>query len=281
MFRPMLRTINFCFLLCSVFSFAQSVTSLGGHVTDPSGAFVPGAEITLQSDTGATRSFTTNAIGNYQFQQLKPGQYSLRVSAAGFSPFTRENIELLVATPANIDVTMTISGAQQTVQVNAENVPLLNTTDASIGNAFNSRQVSSLPIEGRNVVELLSLQPGVSYIGSSKVGSTGNNDGDSRSGAVNGARSDQSNVTLDGIDVNDENKGYAFDSVLRMTQDSVGEFRVTTSNSEADAGRGSGAQVALVTKSGTNNLHGSLYEYHRDAAFVANEYFNKQTELLN
>jgi hypothetical protein len=277
----MLRTVCFCVLLCSVFSLSQSVTSLGGHVTDPSGAFVPRAEITLQSDTGATRSFTTNATGNYQFQQLKPGQYSLRVSAAGFSPFTRENIELLVATPANIDVTMTISGAQQTVQVNAENVPLLNTTDASIGNAFNSRQVSSLPIEGRNVVELLSLQPGVSYIGSSTAGSTGNNDGDSRSGAVNGARSDQSNVTLDGIDVNDENKGYAFDSVLRMTQDSVGEFRVTTSNSEADAGRGSGAQVALVTKSGTNSLHGSLYEYHRDAAFVANDYFNKQTEFLN
>jgi len=125
-------------------------------------------------------------------------------------------------------------------------------------------------------VELLSLQPGVSYLGNQV-----NPDRDSRSGSVNGARSDQSNVTLDGVDVNDQSKGYAFTSVLRNTQDSIQEFRVATSNANADAGRSSGAQVSLVTKSGTNSFHGSAYEYNRNASLTANDYFNKRTQLEN
>ena len=156
---------------------------------------------------------------------------------------------------------------------------MLNTVDATLGNTFDSHQVSTLPIEGRNVVELLSLQPGVTFIGRIAAGNT-DTDSPLRRGQCS-SRSDQSNVTLDGIDVNDENTGYAFNSILRMTQDSVAEFRVTTSNPNADAGRGSGAQVALVTKSGTNQIHGSLYEYNRNVLFAANDYFNKQTEAAN
>lgn len=107
----------------------------------------------------------------------------------------------------------------------------------------------------------------------------GDQDQDTRNGAVNGARSDQSNITLDGVDVNDQSNGYAFTSVLPVTQDSVQEFRVTTTNYGADQGQGSGAQVALVTKSGTNALHGSLYEYLRNTITSANDYLVKQSEL--
>jgi TonB-dependent Receptor Plug Domain len=153
---------------------------------------------------------------------------------------------------------------------------MVNTTDATLGNAFDNKQIEQLPIEARNVVELLSLQPGVLFLGS-RVDAFG----DSRSGAVNGVRSDQSNVTLDGVDVNDQNNGYAFTSVLRNTQDSVEEFRVTTSNANADAGRSAGAQVSLVTKSGSNQFHGSLYEYNRNTDFVANDYFLKASELAS
>ena len=153
---------------------------------------------------------------------------------------------------------------------------MVNTTDATLGNVFDSKQVEQLPIEARNVVELLSLQPGVIYLGN-RV----DQNSDTRSGAVNGVRSDQSNVTLDGVDVNDQNNGYAFTSVLRNTQDSVEEFRVTTSNANADAGRSAGAQVSLVTKSGTNDFHGSLYEYNRNTDFVANDYFLKASELAS
>ena len=150
----------------------------------------------------------------------------------------------------------------------------LNTSDASLGNALNNATIEALPSEGRNVPDLLSLQPGVVYLGRQI-----NQDQDSRSGAVAGARSDQSNVTLDGVDNNDQTKGYAFTGILRSTLDSVEEFRVTTTSSNADSGRSSGAQVNVVTKSGTNSFHGALYEYFRNTYFAANDWFNKQAEV--
>ncbi len=259
-------------------TYAQSVASLHGRVVDASGGAVPGAKVKLTlANTGAERATQTDGNGVYEFSQLQPGKYSLEVTAAGFQPAHRDGLELLVATASNVEITLSVGSMKQEVIVDSEAAVLVNTTDATLGNAFAEKQVSTLPIEGRNVVELLSLEPGVTFLGKF----AGNDNGDSRSGAVNGARSDQSNVTLDGIDVNDQNYGYAFNSVLRMTQDSVQEFRVTTSNPNADAGRGSGAQVTLVTKSGTNTFHGALYEYNRNALFTANDYFNKQTQLAN
>jgi len=150
----------------------------------------------------------------------------------------------------------------------------LNTTDATLGNPFDARQILTLPSEGRNAVELLSLQAGVTYLGTNTDPAS-----DSRSGAVHGARSDQTNITVDGLDNNDQLLGSAFTGVLRMPMDSLEEFRVTTSNANADAGRSSGAQVSLVTKSGTNTLHGSLYWYNRTRLGVANDWFNKQAQL--
>lgn len=262
-------------LLCAGLSFAQSVTSLRGRVTDPSHSIVQGAHVTLTSSSnGSVREQLTDTTGTYEFLQLQPGLYSVRVTATGFGAAVQDGMQLLVGTPATLDVTLSIATTQQNVEVRAEE-PVLNTIDATLGNAFDEQQVSALPLEGRNVVELLSLQAGVTFLGKN----AGNSDDDSRSGSVNGARGDQSNVTLDGIDVNDQNKGYAFNSVLRVTQDSIQEFRVTTSNPNADGGRGSGAQVALITKSGTNQFHGSAYEYNRNAAFTANDWFNKQTQV--
>jgi len=147
-----------------------------------------------------------------------------------------------------------------------------------LGNAFDEHQVKDLPMEGRNVPDLLSLQAGVAYTGNRPDINT---NVDTRSGAVNGARSDQSNITLDGVDVNDQVNGTAFTSVLPVTLDSVQEFRVTTTNANSDMGRSSGAQVALVTKSGTNKYHGSLYEYHRNTFTSANDYFVKTAELAS
>ena len=143
--------------------------------------------------------------------------------------------------------------------------------------AFNENQIKELPLEGRNVPDLLTLQAGVVYIGNNPGIDTNT---DTRSGAVNGARSDQSNVTLDGVAVNNRN-GNAFTSVLPVTLDSVQEFRVTTSNYNADQGGTGGAQVALVTKSGTNQFHGSAYEYNRNTYTSANDYFNKQAQLTS
>lgn len=263
---------------CASVTFAQSVASLRGRVSDASGASVSGAKIKLTlANTGAAREVESDANGAYEFVQLQPGKYTLEATAEGFQSVRREALDLLVATVSTVDVDLSVRSVKQEVLVSAETAVAVNTSDATLGNAFDEMQVSSLPIEGRNVVELLSLQPGVTFLGKF----AGNDDSDSRSGAVNGARSDQSNVTLDGVDVNDQNKGYAFNSVLRVTQDSIQEFRVTTSNPNADAGRGSGAQVTLVTKSGTNSFHGGAYEYNRNSLFTANDYFNKQTQLQN
>jgi hypothetical protein len=146
----------------------------------------------------------------------------------------------------------------------------VNTTDASIGNAIGDKPISQLPFEARNVVGLLSLQPGVLYLGEPNPGAIG----DYRSGAVNGGKSDQANVTLDGVDVNEQQNRAAFTSVLRVTLDSVQEFRTITTNAGADFGRTSGAQVALVTKSGSNSFHGSVYEYLRNTASSANDFFS-------
>lgn len=252
-------------------------TSVRGTVTDKSGAAVSGAHVTLANPAlSLQREANTTAAGEYEFLALPPGTYGLSVTATGFRKYELNGLQLLVNNPATQNVAMEIGTTVQTVEVSAS-AETLNTTDASLGNAFNENQVKELPLEGRNVPDLLTLQAGVVYIGNNPGIDT---NADTRSGAVNGARSDQSNVTLDGIPVNNR-AGNAFTSVLPVTLDSVQEFRVTTSNYNADQGGTGGAQVSLVTKSGTNEFHGSAYEYTRNTYTSANDYFNKQAELAS
>src|SRR3984957_3482569 len=251
-------------------------TSLHGVVLDKSGATIAAAKVTLlNTKQGAERSVDSSGSGEFEFLSLQPGAYVLTVEASGFRKYERKNLDLLVGTPANANVTLEVGSAAQTVEVSAQS-ERLNTNDASLGNAFDENQVKQLPMEGRNIPDLLSLQACVAYTGNRP---DVDRDTDTRSGAVNGARSDQSNITLDGVDVNTDTKGYAFQSVLPVTADSVQEFRVTTSNYNADEGRSSGAQVALVTKGGTNDFHGSVYEYNRNTLTSANDYFIKQAQL--
>ena len=263
-------------LFISTFALGQATTSLRGTITDQSGGVIPKANVTLKNPaTGSSRTTISTADGTYEFLQLLPGSYELTVQRAGFRNYQQNDLELLVSTPATQNVTLEVGAAAQTVEIREE-APLINTTDATMGNTFTENQVTQLPIESRNVVDLLSLQPGVVFT-SNRPDIDLNYD--TRSGAVNGARSDQSNVTLDGVDVNDEVDGYAFTSVLRMTPDALEEFRVTTTNENSDVGRSSGAEVSLVTKSGTNQFHGALYEYNRNTATTANDWFIKQAEL--
>jgi Carboxypeptidase regulatory-like domain/TonB dependent receptor len=258
------------------FATAQSTSQLNGNVTDPSGASVAGAKIVLtEIATGFQRTATSNSSGLYQFLDVPPGDYKLKADAKGFAPFQAEHITLVVKVPSTIPIRFQVAGTQESVTVEGE-APLVNRTDASLGNVVESNQIAELPIADRNVTYLLSLQPGVTYLGIQSQSLQGT---DTRSGAVNGVRSDQSNVELDGVGVNDQNNGYAFNSVLNVPPDSVEEFRVTTANSNADSGYSSGAQVALVTKSGTNNFHGTAYEYNRNTIFSANDPFLKESQL--
>jgi Carboxypeptidase regulatory-like domain len=253
----------------------QATTSVRGTVTDPDGNSIVGANVVLANAESKTeRTATTGGQGEYQFLLIAPGTYTLKVMATGFRGYEQKGLELLVNTPATANVQLKVGAAAEVVTVTSE-IPAIDLVDASLGNSFDERQVLQIPLEGRNVPDLLSLQAGVAYTGNRIA----DQDQDTRNGAVNGARSDQSNITLDGVDVNDQSNGYAFTSVLPVTQDSVQEFRVTTTNYSADQGQGSGAQVALVTKSGTNTFHGSLYEYLRNTITSANDYLVKQSEL--
>src|SRR6266403_1756513 len=264
----------FTWCMCSVAA-GQAATSLRGTITDPSGSTVAGAKVVLaNSESKIERTATTAEQGGYQFLFVPPGTYTLTVTATGFRPYKLDAVQLLVNTPATLNAQLKVGAAGEVVEVTSE-APALNLVAASLGNSFNETQVQDIPLEGRNVPDLLSLQAGVSYTGNR----IGDKDQDTRNGAVNGARSDQSNVTLDGVDVNDQSNGYAFTSVLPVTQDSVQEFRVTTTNYGADQGQGSGAQVALVTRSGTNVFHGSLYEDMRNTITSANDYLVKQSQL--
>ncbi|TAN22067.1 MAG: hypothetical protein EPN33_10475 [Acidobacteria bacterium] len=256
---------------------AQSTAALNGHITDPSGEAIPGAQITLlMPTTGALRTVSSDAHGEYNLTALTPGQYQLTVSARGFATAITKNLELLVSVASTVNVKMQLASTSTTVEVTAT-APLVNHTDATIGNAFNQEQIKQLPTPDRNVVQLLAQQPGVVFLGVKPAVAT--SDFDSRSGAVNGIRSDQSNVTLDGIDVNDQLNGYAFTSVLSVPPDSLQQFRLTTADPSASSGHSAGAQVAMVTKSGTNSYHGSLYEYNRNTSLSSNDTFLKASQI--
>jgi hypothetical protein len=258
---------------------AQATTSVRGTITDQNGAAVAGATVAIaNSESRTERATVTGGQGEYQFLLIPPGTYTLTVKASGFRNHEEKGLALLVNTPATANVQLKVGAANEVITVTSE-IPAINLVDASIGNSFDERQVRQIPLEGRNVPDLLSLQAGVTFTGRVVDDDPSLKDQDTRNGAVNGARSDQSNVTLDGIDVNDQSNGYAFKSVLPVTQDSVEEFRVTTTNYGADQGQGSGAQVALVTKGGTNKLHGSAYEYIRNTITSANDYLVKQSQL--
>ena len=275
-----LAVVHLVLLAGGRFAWGQAATSVRGTVTDPSGSVVAGATVVLANAESRTeRAARTGAQGEYQFLFVPPGTYALTVTAAGFQRSQQTDLELLVNTPATANVQLKIGQASEVVTVSSE-APALNLVDASIGNSFEETQVRQIPLEGRNVPDLLSLQAGVAYTGNRPdLQDPAVKNQDTRNGAVNGARSDQSNITLDGVDANDQANGYAFTSVLPVTLDSVQEFRVTTTNYGADQGQGSGAQVALVTKSGSNTFHGSLYEYLRNTFTSANDYLIKGAEI--
>ncbi|HYA63586.1 MAG TPA: carboxypeptidase-like regulatory domain-containing protein, partial [Candidatus Sulfotelmatobacter sp.] len=245
-------------------------------MTDKSGAVVVDAVVTLSSpEIGVNLNTRTDKFGAYQFLEVRPATYVLTVTAPGFAVFKQSGLTLLVSTPASDDIQLQVASASMTVEVQAV-TQTVNTQDATLGNTFASQQILALPFEGRDAAGVLSLQPGITF--------TGNNPAiddttDTRNGALNGGRSDQANITLDGVDNNQQLRGTAFQGAVRSTLDSIEEFRVTTIGDNADQGRSSGGQVTLVTKSGTNSFHGSLYEQNRPTVTAANDWFNKEAQL--
>lgn len=243
---------------------AQGTSSVRGTVKDPQGNVVAGAAVALVSlATNASRSTTTSDNGTYGFELIPPGDYRIEVEAKGFKKGVVTEVHALVAKPTAVDVQLEIGNISESVTIAAGSGELLvNRDDATLGNNFVSQQISQLPLESRNVLGLLTLQPGVSP-----------------SGYVTGARSDQSNITLDGVDINEAQTNSINSPVLRLNAEAIDEFRVTTANANSSAGRSSGAQISLVTKSGSNDFHGSLFWSHRNTVTTANDFFNNRIGL--
>jgi hypothetical protein len=273
-FLAFIASAMFAFLAISVS--AQAVSGVTGVVTDPSGAVVPGVKVTL-NDTKTQRSFTTttNDQGSYTFQNIQPGeQYQLTFAGTGFKSLVMNNVTLGVAKTETYDAVLTAGEVSVTVDVAATSSgDTLNTTDPSIGNVIDTRQLKELPIQIRSSpAALIGLQPGV--VGNN-VG-TGNTN---RVGSVTGARADQGNITVDGIDANDQATGQFAATTGNAPIDAIQEFRAVTVNPSASEGRSSGGQVQLVTKSGTNDFHGSLRAYNRNDYFAANGFFNNKNGI--
>ena len=263
--------------------YAQDSGSLHGTVTDPNGAVINKAQVQINEiNTGAQRSTETDASGAFSFTQVRPGTYSVVITHDGFRRYQRDNVTILVASPTTLDVQLALGDIKETITVEAGVLPMLNTVDATVGNPFDEKEVKGLPFAARNPVNLLTLQPGVTVTGQSDTDKTFLGSPlrlDEKDGVVNGVRSNQSNITLDGVDANNWETQAAFTSALPLTLDSLQEFRVTTTNANATDGDAGGAQVALVTKSGTNDFHGNARWLYRTSGTSANDFFNAQTNL--
>lgn len=274
--RPALFVFLATILMLPTLALAQDVAGLVGTITDKTGGAISGAQITVvDTRTGAVYTATTGNEGTFKFPKLPPGPgYELTASKDGFQKAIIANLYLPIAITTTQNLELAIGSITETVTVESEGSVSLNTTDSTIGNNFDIRAVSNLPNEFRgSAANLLRLQPAVV----SADTSNGSDDaGASRNGSVAGARADQNNITVDGIDASDFGVGAAFSQVAPTPVDAIQEFRTEVANPLADMGRGSGAQTVITTKSGTNDWHGNAREYHRNTITEANDFFNNK-----
>ena len=246
--------------------FAQGTNSrITGAVTDSSGAVVSGATVTLTNEgTNSSQKTQTGDSGNYIFDLIQPGNYQITVEKQGFKKFISNRNSALINQPTTINVALEVGDVSAVITVESTAEQVQTSTSGNLGSTVEQRTLESLPIvgtRGRNPLDLLNFQPGVVF-----GGNTG--------GAVNvnGSRDRAFNFTLDGIDINESTAGGSNFTPLRTNPDSLQEFQIVTSNFTAEFGRSSGAQVTLVTRSGTNDFHGNLFDYYQTPRFNSKSY---------
>jgi hypothetical protein len=258
----------------------QRTTQITGRITDPSDAIVPQAQVSvINEETGFRRDTETNELGYYTAPLLQPGQYRIQVQKAGFRPVTQSGITLRVDQTARVDIVMDVGRVTETVEVKAE-VTAVETQSAALREVVDERRIRELPLNGRDATQLVLLLPGV-------YGTTRDNSGLRQAGsgrgivqagvASNGARGNMVNYSLDGATHNDT---YTNIALAFPNPDALQEFSVQTNNFSAESGRSAGAVVNAVTRSGTNEFHGSLFEFHRNSALNARNFFARQQDGL-
>jgi Carboxypeptidase regulatory-like domain/TonB-dependent Receptor Plug Domain len=258
-------------LFLSVAAFGQRVTgSIDGRVTDPSGAILPGVEVTVTNEsTSQTRAVVTNETGLYNVPLLTSGTYSVQASLPGFRTEVRRGIVVEVDRNARVEIQLQVGEITEKVEVMAD-APLVQVDTSSLGQVIDAQRVAQLPLNGRDFLQLASLTPGV------QPNSEGSNlSTQSGSVNVNGAREVFNNFMLDGIDNNDSGPAQL---VIVPSVDSIQEFKVQTSNYSAEYGRSAGGLINVSTKSGSNSFHGSAYEFLRNSAMDARNFFDNPSQ---
>jgi hypothetical protein len=252
--------------------------TLSGTITDPSDKLVPQAQVSITNvATGITTTVTTNSDGFYIAPNLLPGEYQVTVSAKGFSTETRKGISLTVGAQQAFNLTLQVGSAAKTVVEVTTEAPAVQLASSDISAVVTANTVRELPLNGRSWTDLAALQPGVDTIQTQPTFATGSDRGNRGFGqqlTISGARPQQNNYRLDGVSLNDYANG-APGSVLggNLGVDAIQEFSVLTSNYSAEYGKTSGGVVNAITRSGTNKFHGSVYEFFRNSALDAKNYF--------
>jgi outer membrane receptor protein involved in Fe transport len=259
-------------LLVPISGGAQAITgTIEGRVTDVSGAVLPGVDVTVTNEsTGQVRSSVTNETGLYNVPLLPPGTYSVQASLPGFRSELRRGLLLEVDRTARVEIQLQVGEVSEKIEVMAD-APLVQADNSSLGQVIDTQRVAELPLNGRQFLQLASLTPGV------QPNSQGSNlSTQSGSVNVNGAREVFNNFVLDGIDNNDSGPAQI---VVIPSIDAIQEFKVQTSNYSAEYGRSAGGLVNVTTKSGANTLHGSMYEFLRNSAMDAKNFFDRPGKI--
>lgn len=261
--------------LLSIGGMALAQQAILGTVTDQSGATIPDVQVTLfNTATGIQMKSTTTASGNYQFPNVEIGLYNITAQKAGFATAAANNVNLVVGARQQVNLTLQVGQISQTVEVSGA-APLVATEMTSHGQVIHSVQILQLPLNDRDPARLALLSPGVVE----SAENVGDLSGGKREGAfnINGLRSDTNNYVLDGVDNNEmgtSNQGFSY-QVVQLSPDALAEYKVETNNFTASEGRAGGAVIQEVSKSGTNQFHGSLWEFNRNTVFDAAGYFAK------
>ncbi|PYX33727.1 MAG: hypothetical protein DMG80_05010 [Acidobacteria bacterium] len=267
----------FLLLFAAMLSSAQTTSRVTGVVRDASGALISGAQVTL-TDEATKVAFTgeTTSAGTYVFDAVKPGTYTVRIAKAGFKTFESNGNVVTIGQPTALTTSLQVGVPTETMVVSGAADLVQTATSGNIGNLVDSVALNTLPIvtsRGRNTLSLVELEPGVTDSGGFNQGGPNVAGGGVH---ANGARDRAWNYTLDGIDINETSAGGSNFSPLRTNPDMLSEFRVVTSNFTSEYGRNSGAQVEMVTRSGTNDYHGSAYFFYQTPGLNANDPASKE-----
>lgn len=265
---------SFLFVFVLVFvAMGQGTTSrITGVVTDGNGAIVSGATVTLTNEgTGISLTTVTSDSGSYTFDLLQVGTYQVTIEKSGFKKYVSKGNSININQPATVNAVMQIGDVSAEINVQASAEQVQTSTSGNLGSTIDQKTLESLPIvgvRGRNPLDLLNFQPGVVFGGNTGGGVN-----------VHGSRDRAFNFTLDGIDINESTAGGSNFTPLRPNPDSIQEFQIVTSNFTAELGRSSGANVTLVTKSGTNEFHGNAFEFYQTPRFNAKDYASGLAKL--